>query len=253
MNCDLVVDVGNTYTRVVLFDAKRTILSRFKVSSDVKEIIENLVQFKSEKYNIILSSVIPHSSQLLETLKNMARHLVVFDAKTKLPFVNEYKTPETLGTDRLSTLAGAMLLCKGGEVLVIDAGTCITIDYMDKEQKYYGGAIMPGLNMQYKAMHEFTGRLPEILHNTDDLDYEEVFKYKLGNTTQRSMKMGVGYMMCVALDGIIENYKNKYPLIKTIITGGDAIYFERRLKNKIFADLDLSLYGLSLILDTNKI
>ena len=138
-------------------------------------------------------------------------------------------------------------------MLVVDAGTCITIDYLDKSEKYCGGGIMPGINMQYKALNDYTGKLPKITHEIDDVDYDLVFKRKIGSSTPRSIKMGVGYMVSAALDSIIDTYKVKYPQIKTIITGGDAIFFERRLKNKIFADLDLSLYGLSLILDCNKI
>ena len=100
-------------------------------------------------------------------------------------------------------------------------------------------------------MHEFTGKLPEVLHDSDDPDYCEIFNQKLGRSTHKSMKMGVGFVQCAALDSIIEAYKTNMPEINTIITGGDAIFFERRLKNKIFADPDLTLVGLSLILDCN--
>ena len=251
MTYNIVVDIGNTHSRIVVFDSERTILSRTKINSSEKEIYQQLSKMDKVRSNLIVSSVIPLTTRFIDKLIKLTKHFVLFDTNTKLPFHNKYETPETLGTDRLAALSGVLHLFKGEDILVIDAGTCITIDFLSKDKTYSGGAIIPGINMQYKAMHEFTGKLPKILHNADDPDYSEVFDLKLGRSTQKSMKMGVGFVQCAALDSIIDRHKANIPEIKIIITGGDAIFFERRLKNKIFANLDLTLVGLSLILDCN--
>ena len=251
MSCNMVVDIGNTYTRIVVFDSKRAILSRKKTFSNEQEIYDQILKLNKVECNLMLSSVITLTESFIGKLKDKTKHFVLLDKTTRLPFINKYETPETLGSDRIASLSGAGHLFKREDVLVIDAGTCITIDLLNKEGIYLGGAIIPGLNMQYKAMYEFTGKLPEVLHNADDPDYNEVFNHQLGRSTNKSMKMGVGFVLCAALDSIIDRHKANMPEINIIITGGDAIFFERRLKNKIFANLDLTLVGLSLILDCN--
>ena len=248
---NLVVDIGNTHARIVVFDSEGAIASKIQIYSEEQGIYDQILKLNKADCNLMLSSVIPISDSFVDKLKKMTKHFVLLDTTTRLPFINKYETPETLGSDRIAALSGASHLYKGEDVLVIDAGTCITIDLLSKEGIYLGGAIIPGLNMQYKAMYEFTGKLPEVLHNADDPDYNEVFNQQIGRSTNKSMKMGVGFVQCIALDSIIDRYKANMPEINIIITGGDAIFFERRLKNKIFANLDLTLVGLSLILDCN--
>jgi type III pantothenate kinase len=248
---NLVVDIGNTHSRIVGFDSKQAILARKKTFSNEQEIYNQVSRMSQGGCNLILSSVIPLSDSFIDKLKNKTKHCVFLDKTTKLPFINKYETPDTLGSDRLAALSGASHLYVGEDVLVVDAGTCITIDLLSKEGIYFGGAIIPGLNMQYKAMHEFTGKLPDILHNVDDPDYNEVFNQQLGWSTNKSMKMGVGFMQCRALDSIIDSYRVEMPEMVMLFTGGDAKFFERRLKNKIFANPDLTLIGLNLILDCN--
>jgi len=141
---------------------------------------------------------------------------------------NQYKTPQTLGLDRLAAVIGANKLYPGKGSLVIDAGTAITYDWVDAAGNYFGGSISPGLNMRYKALNYYTGKLPLISADTG-------FDTGYGDDTQTAIRSGVQNGIKYELTGFIESYKKDEPELNIILSGGDSIFFDTLLKNSIFA------------------
>ncbi len=153
-----------------------------------------------------------------------------------LPFKSNYKTPETLGSDRIAGIAGAARLYPGKNVLCIDAGTCIKFDILDASGTYQGGSISPGLNMRYKALNHYTGRLPEVVHrNFDSIS---------GLSTEESILCGVQQGFVGEAAYRISVFEEKYEHLTVLITGGDAAFLADRLKTRIFAEPLLVHQGL---------
>ena len=164
--------------------------------------------------------------------------------ESKVPFKNSYATPQTLGIDRIALATAAFYHAPHKNTLVIDAGTCITYDMVNDFDEYLGGAISPGLEMRYKAMHQQTSALP-LLPVEAPLDL-------IGNTTNSSMHSGVVNGICAELDGIIDQYATRFKDLTVILTGGDSHFLSKRLKNTIFADSKFLLKGLNYLLEYNK-
>jgi len=239
----LIIDIGNTLTKIAVF-----------LGDEVKEIFitENLsVRLLAkivEKYpaigSAILSSVKDYPPEV-DTFLRGRFHFLKLDNNTPLPVKILYKSPQTLGKDRMAIAAASRALFTGENVLVIDAGTTITYDFVNKKGEYQGGGISPGIQMRLKALHEFTGKLPlvESLFSTVDL---------VGNNTQSAILSGVLNGVIAEVDGIISAYRAHYPQLKVVLSGGDEKYFDKRLKNNIFALPNLVLKGLKEILDFNE-
>lgn len=157
------------------------------------------------------------SDALVEQLsKSFTFHLSLFTSATPLPIRLDYKTPATLGADRVADACGAWALHKGEDCLVIDAGTCITVDFLDREGTYHGGAIMPGLRMNLQALHTFTAKLPLI-------ELEPGRKAPvLGRSTEESIVAGTLGATLLALAGYVALYRQKCPSLRVLLTGGDA-------------------------------
>jgi type III pantothenate kinase len=168
---------------------------------------------------------------------------VFFGHNTTVPIINNYGSPETLGKDRLAGVIGAKHWMPNSNILVIDAGTAITYDLVTANGEFLGGGISPGIAMRYKALHTFTGRLP-LLDYYGDAEL-------IGTDTASSIHSGVLNGAVAEMEGIIKGYQPLYPGLKIILTGGDHNYFDKRLKIKTFAALNLVLEGLNLILNFN--
>ncbi|MGZ4038048.1 MAG: type III pantothenate kinase, partial [Bacteroidia bacterium] len=149
------------------------------------------------------------------------------------------------GSDRLAASVGAFGLYPGQDTLVVDAGTCVKYNFTNRNNEYLGGAISPGLQMRFKAMHQLTGRLPLVIP-------DDQFNKLVGTTTEESLLSGVINGLIHETDGFINDYKKQYPQLKVVFTGGDTSFFVKRLKNSIFADHDLVLKGLNDILIYNS-
>lgn len=235
----LVIDIGNSRTKIAVFEERKLITS---------EKVQKLDSGKLQQYlnnsnfsHSIISSVNDEISDLEDLLRSKTNY-VRFSASLNTGIINKYKSPSTLGLDRLAGVLGAKSLFPGKNCLVIDAGTCITYDAIDRNGVYEGGSISPGLNMRLKAMHSFTGRLPEI-EFTDYTDWQ-------GYDTVSAMLSGVVNGSIGEVKAFIETYNQKYPELQIILCGGDAIFFDTRLKNSIFAhtlktEPDLVLIGLN--------
>lgn len=237
----LVIDIGNTLTKIAVFEGRQMIAFNRFDHFDVKRLRQLIDEYPHPEASII-SSV---NSDVLEISREVGNDfpLLLFDHTTLLPFKNCYSTPETLGKDRLAGIAAAFDAFPKHDVLVIDAGTAITYDLLTSSGQYLGGSISPGIRMRYKALHTFTGRLP-LLEMEDEAQLT-------GDTTNASIHSGVLNGVVTEAEGIIQRYLQQYPGIQIILTGGDYNYFDKQLKVKTFAAPNLVLEGLNIILSYN--
>ncbi|WP_439132866.1 type III pantothenate kinase, partial [Polaribacter sp.] len=189
------------------------------------------------------SSVASISEKTLEKIAHLVP-LTRVSAEMKLPFKNLYSTPKTLGVDRLALVFAAVLKYPNQNILIIDSGTCITYDFVNKQRKYFGGAISPGIEMRYKALHHYTAKLPL-------LEIKQPTNFT-GDSTIESIHSGVVNGVLQEIKGIIEQYKNKYLDLTVVLTGGDANFLSKQLKSSIFANQNFLLEGLNKILIFNK-
>ena len=232
----LMIDIGNTKTKYAYF-VKGTIKEKGTCrTEDLSKIIDD---YSEKVKNIMLSSVKPISENILYRPKSRGCKLIVLSSKLEMPFKITYKTPRTIGPDRLALVAGAVISFSNKPVLIIDVGTCITFDFVDSKTKYLGGSISPGLQMRLNALSNQTSALPLVrLSEPQDL---------IGGSTKESILSGVVNGAINELDGTIDAYKKRYPDTIVVITGGDASFFEKKLKNSIFADEDILLKGMYFI------
>ncbi|MBP8792503.1 MAG: type III pantothenate kinase [Lutibacter sp.] len=238
---NLIIDVGNTRIKIAVFKNSEIIhTDAFTYENYVEGILNCISKFNCGK--AIISSVKNLKKSEISQIEN-AIHLIQLDFSTKIPFKNKYSTPKTLGVDRIGLIAGAVSQFPNSNVLVIDAGTCITYDFVDADGVYFGGAISPGVEMRYKAMHTFTSKLPLLSTN---------FEIPLiGDSTEMSMHSGVIYGVLGEIDAIINEYKIKKADLTVVLTGGDVNFLSNKLKNSIFANSNFLLEGLNSILTYN--
>jgi len=244
----LIIDYGNTFVKLALFQEDSIISIKSCNSTATKEVIDLLrnVNKNSDFANIINNAIVSSVINYPEDVKswlNQEFNLLELDTSTLLPITLNYKTLETLGKDRIALAVAAAQLYPHKNVLIIDAGTCITYDFIDKHKEYQGGSISPGIQMRFKALNTFTDKLP-LINPTDNVEL-------LGKSTSESISSGVMNGVYSEIDGIIDKYKINFPDIEVILTGGDIIYFDKKLKNNIFANSNLVLKGLNMILDYN--
>lgn len=235
---NLVIDIGNTFIKHAIFDGDEL------VDSVVEEQLNSdVVDALYEKYNIrkgIFSTVRANDESLLKKY-----NFLQLSHHTPLPLTIKYKTPETLGLDRIAAVVGATCNYKKTDVLIIDLGTCITYDFLNSKKEYLGGAIAPGFQMRFKALNHFTGKLPLINFNKDALKL-------IGDSTETSIISGVYNGMKNEISGTINNYFSQYENLKIVVTGGDINLFDLEPKNRIFADEFLVMKGLNEILNYNE-
>lgn len=238
---NLIIDVGNTRIKTAVFYNSKLIhtesITKESFDSDVIEIIK-----KYQCSNAIISSVGSLKNAQIPKL-HAEINLIELNYNTKVPFLNKYTTPKTLGVDRIALVSSAISKYTNKNVLIIDAGTCITYDYINNEGIYYGGAISPGLQMRYKALNFFTEKLPL-------LEVSEKFEL-VGNSTETSIHSGVINGVINEIDGIINQYRKKNTDLTVVLTGGDVNFLSNRLKNGIFANPNFLLEGLNTILTYN--
>jgi type III pantothenate kinase len=239
---NLVIDIGNTLTKAAIFH-KNTIVEK-KVLESI-ELIKLPFLFNDIKDidSVIISSVRNYRSTILKDIFKKAV-LIELDENTPLPVTNKYMSPDTLGKDRIASAIGGRIFYSDKNLLVINAGTCITYDFITENNEYIGGAISPGIQMRLKALNVFTSRLPMV-------DIKGEFDKLIGQTTEESILSGVVNGIVSEIEGICRRYKEIYPRFKAILTGGDYLFLEKQLKNRIFAEPDLVLTGLNIILNFN--
>ena len=235
----LCLDFGNTNLKAALFlGDKMTDKIVFTQEEAIFTIGKIIEMHKPQR--TILSSNITHSTEI-DVLLEANTKFILLNSKTRLPFLNAYGSPETLGNDRLALVAALSKLYPKEDSIVISIGTCITYNFLAKNNAFRGGAISPGVELRLKAMHQFTDKLP--------LVEREGHLSVLGYDTDTSIRSGAINGIAAEIDGMIARFESQYGRINAVLTGGDSPFFESRLKNKIFADTNFLFKGLYAILD----
>jgi type III pantothenate kinase len=227
--------------KVAVFDGEHIIASFFKENSDMSWVNEIFGQYHPDKG--IMSSVIEKNDTLTNSLTEKLSCFLWLDEHIPVPVSIEYETKNTLGKDRVAAVVGANYLQPEQNILIIDAGTAITYEIIEAPGIYKGGNISPGLTTRFRSLNQFTKRLP-LVKEKDDVPL-------IGTSTESAILAGVVNGIVYEMDGYIDMLKAKYCDIFIFLTGGHSFYFERRLKNHIFADANLVLVGLNRILEYN--
>jgi len=211
------------------------------VTIDETELAQKLNEDPDGK--VVIGSVNQNGAELSKDL-GVSERCLVLDHETPLPIGVEYKTPSTLGIDRVAGVTGASALFPGNNCLVIDIGTCITYDYINKTGTYLGGAISPGLEMKLKALHDFTANLPSIpVSEPTSL---------IGDTTKDSILSGVFNGTLAEIEQMIKSFKKELKEeLLVVVCGGQAQLFESKINGRIFVLPELVLVGLNEILQYN--
>ncbi len=252
---NLSIDIGNTFLKIGVFEGniihkvyqeKSTVLDSDEFIHLLQKVNRDFLDIKS----LIISSVRNENPTVLEECEKLGK-LWVLSSDTKINFQNNYGTKNTLGLDRISGLAGATFLFPTSQKLIINAGTCITYDFLNRKNEYSGGIISPGLIIRSKALHTFTAKLPLInpldrLNNFMDINF-------MGSNTEECIQSGIYWGIIHEIKGFIEQFQSYFEKVSIILTGGDAKILDTHLKNTIFADQikwvpDLVLIGLNQIL-----
>jgi len=245
----LIIDFGNTLCKVAFYENDEE-LNLHSFSNITLEMLQthinkyiNLQPVPGKITHCIVSSVINYPAEIKAYLQTTYQ-FIELSSNTPLPISIKYETPNTLGNDRIAAVVGGKSLFPDQDLLIVDAGTCITFDFLNKNGDYLGGAITPGIKLRFKSLNNYTDKLPLIMHFGKDVKL-------IGNSTEGSIKSGVINGVKAEVNGIIENYREEYPEIKIIFTGGDINYFDTTPKNNIFAVANLVLKGLNTILNYN--
>ncbi len=192
----------------------------------------------------ILCSTKEVDKTIIQFLKGNFKQFIELNHQTKLPIANLYQTPETLGKDRLASAIGANELFPNQNILVIDAGTALTYDFVSDKNQYLGGNISPGLQMRFKALHKFTGKLPLI---NSSASFSEI-----GKNTDEAIRGGVQNGILFEIEKTIELFDAKYDNLQVILTGGDSVFISQLMPEKVLVHLNLTLIGLNTILEYNS-
>ena len=234
----LIIDVGNTRVKAAIFHGDVLQASHhFLLKDFIEEVGEFAGLYPVKK--AIISSVGRLSEEQARSVQ-LRFPTIILSHTTPLPFSNDYGTPHTLGVDRIALVAAFAKAYPKKNGLIIDAGTCITYDYITAEGSYKGGAISPGLRLRYETLNNLTANLP--------LLEKQLPQSIIGTTTNEAIHSGVVNGVLLEMDGAINHYKEHYNVEIVIITGGDAEFLAKRLKNSIFAHSKFLLEGLNYIL-----
>ena len=232
----LTIDIGNTRIKSAVFE-NNNLLEVFAFDAEfLQEKILNILKKFPKVKVLVIASVGNFNSSAFSFLENDIK-IEWLSHETIFPFVNKYKTPYTLGIDRMILASGAVLQFPNQNRLVVDAGTCITYDFINEQNHYLGGAIGLGLRMRYNALHNYTAKLPLL-----ETKYPENY---IGNSTSESLHSGVVNGMLFEIEGFLKSFEIDYSKFIIILTGGDAVFLAKRLKNTIFANSNFLLESLN--------
>lgn len=242
----LILDVGNTKIKYGVYNAKhQLILQQANTSAD----FSNHLKILLKAYPQITASIVSASGKIdpnwIEMLSHHHQDVIQLSKQTPIPIQIDYNSLDTLGLDRIALAVAAMAEYPNQNCLVIDVGTCITYDFVSKNGIYKGGAISPGIEMRFKAMHTFTANLPLINKN-------DVFpKEYIGRNTKECLEIGVMKAVTHEIDGFVHQYNKEFTDLTVVLTGGNTHLLAGQLKNSIFANSNFQLAGLYNILIYN--
>lgn len=242
MSVNLGIDWGNSRVKAGIFkNGRLDDIFNFSEHEAYDEVSHLISEFAPN--SAIICSVTRNSSDVEALLEERLQKVVKLNEHTSLPIMNAYSSPGTLGADRIALAVAAHSLHPDKNNLIVSVGTCITYNFIQNTRTFRGGTISPGLRMRLKAMHEFTDGLPNVKPEGEAL--------LLGYDTETGVRGGAVCGITAEIDGMVTEFASQYPDFNALLTGGDAPLFEGRLKSKIFADPNLLLKGLNLILKHN--
>ncbi|GAB3750676.1 type III pantothenate kinase [Spirosoma pomorum] len=246
---NLVIDWGNTRLKAGWFRAGQlTDVSRYESIDELIKDITARQAIQPINPHLLVSSTAQSAEVIGKGLAKFGYKTFVLSGQTPLPIRNAYGTPQTLGADRVAAAVGAAALFPRRDCLILDLGTCLTADLVDREGTFQGGLISPGLRMRFRAMHEQTARLPLIDWKANEL---LAWPSPTAKNTREAMLSGVLNGLLLEMNGLIDQYRHDRPELVVVLCGGDASVFESRLKPPIFAMPELVLTGLNRILQYN--
>lgn len=236
---NITVDVGNSWIKTAFFEDN--IIVATHIDSNLDKAWGRILDYK--KNNIIWCSVTPISEDILKkiALNQIDNKHFIFDYHTSTPIVNKYTTPSTLGLDRLAAVVGGNTIFPKNNLLVIDAGTCITYDFLSEAGEYLGGSISPGFKIRYEALHHYTAKLP-LLNGLQKTNL-------IGNSTTEAIQSGVINGLIAEVVQIKNLYAQQFSDLKCIICGGDAEFIAQELpKENFYLEKNLVHIGLHALL-----
>ncbi len=242
---NLIIDIGNTRVKLAVFKEKKIKKAVVCPKEELIQAQEHLREEFPEISDGILANVAEPKNSYVGWVSGLGGKTIELSAKTPVPFINKYETPESLGLDRIALAAAAVSLYPNENVLVIDAGTCVTYDIITKNNEYLGGAISPGLNMRFRAINNFTANLPLLRASSKEIP-------DVGQNTIQSLHLGITQGLIYEIQGFLTQYRQTYSDLTVILTGGDAEILSKRLKNSIFVAKNFLSTGLNCILEYNK-
>ncbi|OOG71799.1 type III pantothenate kinase [Flavobacterium sp. A45] len=234
----LTIDVGNTRIKGAVFERDKMKEVFVFPKEEIQEKIEEVLKKHKKVTHLVVASVGDVDKNSFLRFQNELDVWFV-SPEDNFPFANNYATPKTLGIDRMVLAAGATLQFQGQNRLIIDAGTCVTYDFVDENDVYHGGAISPGLRLRYESLHNFTEKLPLLTLQSP--------RYFVGDSTTEAIHSGVVNGLVYEINGFVDEYQSKYPNFIIILTGGDTEFLAKRLKNTIFANSNFLLESLNQI------
>jgi type III pantothenate kinase len=238
---NLIVDVGNTAIKLAAV-GNGAVVDTVRVSSwDDDSALQFLSKHQMFDFGIASSVRSEGYPEFIDSF--ITANLLVFTHKTPVPIGNDYETPNTLGLDRLAAAVGANNIFPNTNVLVVDCGTAITVDFVSAEGRFEGGNISLGLNTRFKALSSFTSKLPLV-------DIADGYPL-MGKNTTDAIRAGVLNSAVFEMNSYIDLFSGLHPDLKVIFTGGDAFFFDGKLKNTIFVVPNLVVQGLNRILEYN--
>ena len=239
---NLALDIGNNYFKIGIYKNSDLIYFFSDSNSKIDSVINKVLGEYNDVSYVIISNV--SSVNDVDLFNGYKIRVLRLNSTFIYPFKLKYKTPHTLGNDRLALASAASLLYPKSNKIIIDVGTCITIDFIDCNDNFLGGSISPGIDMRYKSLNNYTANLPL-------LEISNKFSFP-GDSTETSIHTGVIGGVCNEINGFIDNISSKYDDVKVILTGGNAKFLSKTLKITIFANQNFILDGLNSILNLNK-
>ena len=239
----LAIDVGNTQIKSAVFEQNKLLQKDIFPYLDWEKNVKNILNNFPKIENIVVSSV---GKLNKDAFLNFENHIKVhfITREINFPFNNLYATPNTLGIDRMILASGAVLQFPKANRLVIDAGTCVTYDFIDENDNYLGGAISPGIRLRYEALHNYTAKLPLLI--------QQIPLDEIGNSTEQSIHSGVVNGILFEIEGFVNKLSIDNKNFIIILTGGDAVFLAKRLKNTIFANSNFLLESLNQTFQYNQ-
>ncbi|MEF9923059.1 MAG: type III pantothenate kinase [Muribaculaceae bacterium] len=242
MKLNIAIDQGNTATKVSLFDGLTLVSNKKYKALNISD-IEQLLS-ENEIGVAIYSSVQKRNEEIENLLHERLDKCLILSYKTPMPMTIDYATPHTLGNDRIAAAVGALCEMPEKNVLIIDAGTAVTLDLLNKKGHFVGGNITPGLRTRFESLHNFTDKLP-LIDEDGDIPL-------IGYDTSTAIRAGVVNGLVSEIEGYIDCVTKEIGDLTVFMTGGDSQFLAKRIKSPIFGDENLLSKGLNRILLYNN-